>query len=105
MPFVVDLGGLEAKPTPCASFAPQPPELILAGWPESPERVADFRRIGWPVCSGLGGRFQPECSAKVLIEDWRIDYNINRPHSAHNWRSPAEFVEAWLHQQEQLQLA
>ncbi len=62
MPFVVDLGGLEAKPTPCASFAPQPPELILAGWPESPERVADFRRIGWPVCSGLGGRFQPECS-------------------------------------------
>lgn len=50
-------------------------------------------------------QFDSLLEAKVLIEDWRIDYNINRPHSAHNWRSPAEFVEAWLHQQEQLQLA
>ena len=32
----------------------------------------------------------------MLIEDWRIDYNINRPHSAHGWLTPVEFVEAWL---------
>ena len=32
------------------------------------------------------------------------DYNINRPHSAHGWLTPVEFVEAWLHRQ-QLTLA
>ncbi len=50
-------------------------------------------------------QFESLLEAKVLIEDWRIDYNINRPHSAHGWRSPAELVEAWLNQQQQLQLA
>jgi len=28
-------------------------------------------------------RFDSLLETKVLIEDWRIDYNINRPHSAH----------------------
>jgi hypothetical protein len=28
--------------------------------------------------------------AKVLIEDWRIDYNLNRPHSAHGDLTPSE---------------
>jgi putative transposase len=41
----------------------------------------------------------------LTTEDWRIDYNINRPHSAHGWLTPVvEFVEAWLNQQ-QLTLA
>jgi transposase InsO family protein len=34
-----------------------------------------------------------------ITEAWRVDYNINRPHSAHGWLTPAEFVEAWLHRQ------
>ena len=51
-----------------------------------------------------GQRFDSLLEAKVLIEDWRIDYNMNRPHSAHGWLTPVEFVEAWLHQQ-QLTLA
>jgi putative transposase len=42
--------------------------------------------------------------ARVLLEDWRMDYNVNRPHSAHGWLTPVEFVEAWLNQQP-LQLA
>ena len=42
--------------------------------------------------------------AQVLLKDWRIDYNMNRPHSAHGWLTPVEFVEAWLHRQ-QLTLA
>ena len=33
------------------------------------------------------------------LEDWRIDYNINRPHSAHGWLTPVEFVEDWLNRQ------
>ena len=51
-----------------------------------------------------GQRFDSLLEAKVLLEDWRIDYNINRPHSAHGWLTPVEFVEAWLSKQ-QLTLA
>ena len=47
-----------------------------------------------------GQRFETLLEAKVLIEDWRIDYNMNRPHSAHGWLTPVEFVEAWLNQQQ-----
>jgi hypothetical protein len=35
-----------------------------------------------------GHRFDSLFEAQVLIEDWRIDYNLNRPHSAHGWLSP-----------------
>ena len=47
-----------------------------------------------------GQRFETLLEARVLLEDWRIDYNMNRPHSAHGWLTPVEFVEAWLHQQQ-----
>ena len=30
-----------------------------------------------------GWRFHSLLEAKVLIEDWRIDFNMNRPHTAH----------------------
>ena len=32
--------------------------------------------------------------AKVLVEDYREYYNHNRPHSALDYQSPAEFVAA-----------
>lgn len=32
--------------------------------------------------------------AKVLIEDWRMEYNFERPHSALGMLSPAEFARA-----------
>jgi len=32
---------------------------------------------------------------ELLIEDWRIDYNTNRPHSSLNNRTPTEFATAW----------
>lgn len=33
------------------------------------------------------------------IEDWRIDYNQNRPtHSAHGDDTPTEFAQAWTTQ-------
>jgi putative transposase len=51
-----------------------------------------------------GQQFDSLLEAQVLTEDWRIDYNMNRPHSAHGWLTPVEFVEAWLNKQ-QLQLA
>ena len=42
-----------------------------------------------------GQQFDSLLEAQVLIEDWRIDYNMNRPHSAHGMLTPAEFAEAW----------
>jgi putative transposase len=43
-----------------------------------------------------GWRFDSLLEAKVLIEDWRIDYNMNRPHSAHGDLTPSEFAQAWI---------
>ncbi len=40
-------------------------------------------------------RFDSLLEARVIIEDWRIDYNINRPHTAHGDQTPAEFAAAW----------
>ena len=53
----------------------------------------------------FNGRFRDELlngrhwdsllEARVIIEDWRIDYNINRPHTAHGDLTPAEFAAEW----------
>jgi len=46
-----------------------------------------------------GWRFDSLLEAQVIIEDWRIDYNINRPHSAHGDLTPNEFAQAWTTKQ------
>jgi putative transposase len=33
--------------------------------------------------------------AQILTEDWRIDYNVNRPHSSLRGLTPIDFAEAW----------
>lgn len=42
-----------------------------------------------------GWHFDNLLEAQVLIEDWRIDYNERRPHSAHGDLTPNEFAKAW----------
>jgi hypothetical protein len=42
-----------------------------------------------------GWIFDSLLEAQVLIEDWRVDYNINRPHNAHGDLTPTEFAQAW----------
>ena len=37
-------------------------------------------------------RFDSLREARVITEDWRCDYNANRPHSAHGELTPTEFV-------------
>ena len=45
-------------------------------------------------------RFDSLLEARVIIEDWRRDYNLNRPHSAHGQLTPTEFSLRWtaIHQ-------
>jgi putative transposase len=66
----------------------------------------DFIRPGKPVQNGFiesfNGRLRDEClnlevffdleDAREKIERWRQDYNTNRPHSALDDRTPAEFA-------------
>lgn len=50
-------------------------------------RLRDEFLNGWHLDSLL--------EAQVLIEDWRIDYNTKRPHSAHGDLTPAELTQVW----------
>jgi putative transposase len=65
-----------------------------------------------PYVESFGSRVRDEllaveqfsclAEAKVLVEDYRQDYNANRPHSALGMKSPARFVRAWRAQHEPL---
>ena len=33
--------------------------------------------------------------AQVLVEDWRIEYNTVRPHSALGYLTPTDYAKAW----------
>jgi putative transposase len=52
-----------------------------------------------PACNGVirgdALRHDSLLEARVIIEDWRCDYNANRPHSAHGELTPAEFALQW----------
>ena len=40
-------------------------------------------------------RFDSLLEARVIVEDWRCDYNANRPHTAHGELTPTEFALQW----------
>ena len=40
-------------------------------------------------------QFDSLLEARVIIEDWRIDYNVSRPHTAHGDLTPSELAQAW----------
>jgi putative transposase len=58
-----------------------------------------------PYVESFGSRIRDELlsveqfsclvEAKVMVEDWREDYNRRRPHSALQMMAPAKFAEAW----------
>ena len=54
---------------------------------EQPSRLRDELLNLWIFDSLL--------EARVLIGGWRVDYNMNRPHSAHGDLTPGEFAQAW----------
>jgi putative transposase len=58
-----------------------------------------------PYVESFGSRIRDEllavelfdslAEAKLLVGDWRHDYNTNRPHSALGMQAPARFAETW----------
>jgi putative transposase len=44
--------------------------------------------------------FDTLLEAQVILGDWRVDYNDNRPHSAHGGLTPSEFAQAWTTQRQ-----
>ena len=48
--------------------------------------------------------FQSLSEARITVEAWRLDYNQKRPHSSLGYRTPIEFRERWLSQQDQQRL-
>lgn len=50
-------------------------------------------------------QFGSVLEAQVLLEDWRAEYNSERPHSALGMLTPAKFATSWAEKFNQLQLA
>jgi transposase InsO family protein len=56
-----------------------------------------------PFIESFKGHFRTECldrslvangrEAQLIIEDWRLDYNRQRPHSSLGYLTPAEFAQ------------
>jgi putative transposase len=78
---------------------------ILA-WQEEREIEWHYIAPGKPMQNGFvesfNGRLRDEClnehlfanlnEARQIIEEWRIDYNTNRPHTSLNGLTPTEFA-------------
>ena len=78
----------------------------LAAWSEERSVRLEFIQPGKPAqnafVESFNGRLRDEClnanwftslsDARRKIEDWRQDYNQQRPHSALNYLPPAEFA-------------
>jgi putative transposase len=84
------------------------PEFVsraVRTWCEEKHVLLRYIAPGKPMqnghCESFNGRFRDEClnagcfstlpSARKIIEDWRQDYNQNRPHSSLAYRTPKEF--------------
>lgn len=78
----------------------------LDSWAHANSIKLDFIRPGKPqenaFIESFNGKFREEClnenwfvsleDARRTIEDWRVDYNENRPHSSLGNLTPAEFA-------------
>lgn len=78
----------------------------LDQWAYENKVLLDFIEPGKPQQNGyvesFNGKFRDEClnehwfadmdDARDIIEEWRVDYNEQRPHSSLNYLVPAEFA-------------
>lgn len=89
------------------------PEMIawtLRDWCRSAGTLTSYIEPGapWenPYVESFNARMRDELlaitefvtlgEAQVLIEDWRIEYNTERPHSSLGYLTPVEFHRAWV---------
>ncbi len=49
-----------------------------------------------------GELFATLTESQVLVEDWRVDYNDRRPHSALGMMAPARFAASWRRSDQQI---
>jgi putative transposase len=72
--------------------------------PGSPWQNPDVESVGSRVRDELltVESFSCLAEAKVLVEDWRDDYNDQRPRSALRMKASARFAKAWRAQHEPL---
>jgi putative transposase len=85
------------------------PEFVsraMGAWCEQQNILLRFIEPGKPMQNGyiesFNGRFRDEClnanwflslaQARITIENWRCDYNGERPHSSLEYRTPNEFA-------------
>ena len=88
------------------------PEFIayaIQDWLQEKQVKAIYIKPGSPWENGhiesFHDKFRDEClnreifgsllEAKVLVEQWRIDYNTNRPHSSLRYQTPQEVADRW----------
>lgn len=81
----------------------------LDSWAYARDVKLHFIEPGKPSQNGyiesFNGKFRDEClnehwfvslaDARRIVEEWRRDYNEQRPHSALGYRTPKEFAAAW----------
>jgi putative transposase len=78
----------------------------ILSWQQEHDVERHYIAPGKPMQNGFvesfNGRLRDEClneqlftnlaEARQIIEEWRIDYNTNRPHSSLNGLTPTEFA-------------
>ncbi len=107
------LGRIPRVSLPRAIHVDNGPEFIsraLDAWAYQNRIVLEFSRPGKPTdnapIESFNARLRAEClscnafetlaEAQEILENWRLDYNENRPHSALGYLTPAEFLERSL---------
>jgi len=101
----------ETRGLPKAIVCDNGPEFrgeVLDRWADRRGVALQFIQPGKPVqnafAESFNGRFRDEClnenwfvslpDARRTIEAWRVDYNVARPHSGLDDRTPEEFAKA-----------
>ena len=99
----------EERGLPAAIRVDHGPEFVCEAvrrWCERKKVQLDYIQPGKPMQNGhvesFNGKFRDEClnthwfttlrQARSIVENWRIDYNQIRPHSALGYATPGEFA-------------